>query len=469
MVGTRLAQQSLRSTALTAILLLTLAAASPGRGIAADGDLDLSFGNGAGARVVSFDLGGSFSDSCSGIVAGADGTLFAVGYSESQVADLDWTVAKLSEGAAPVKRQIYFDLGGSNDDQAQAAALDRSGRLLVAGNAANSDRTELRICRLLPGDLSNDPTFNSGSCAAYDLGTNSSLIPRAVAVAPDLGLLVAGTVVADYGSGLDDDWFVLKLTAAGVVDASFGFFGIRVLPWNLVAVGLDQLVGMAVDPVDGSIALVGTAQTALRVGALARLSAAGNLDLSFGVQGKTTWSIVLGGTPYGTVGQAVLRDPIGNRYWVSGYMEFPSSTELLLSRFDSAGGILGNQPVGVGQTLEHPEGLLLQSDRKLVVPWDSETGSLFRASRLVLQGGGSGAALDMTYGVSGQALFDPNAAGWGTGLGVCAATLDGGRVVLLANVMRPDKDWLVIRLQNRSIFLDGFEPGNALDWSATQP
>ena len=55
------------------------------------------------------------------------------------------------------------------------------------------------------------------------------------------------------------------------------------------------------------------------------------------------------------------------------------------------------------------------------------------------------------------------------GAGVCGATLDGGRVVLLADVLRPDRDWAVVRLKNSSIFVDGFEPGDAMEWSAVQP
>ena len=454
--------------ALAVLSLLALAVASPAQLSAADGDLDLSFGNGAGVRFVAFDLGGGLNDSCSGIVAAADGTLFAAGSSDSQTGDLDWTVARLNEGIAPLKRQLHFDLGGSNDDRAEAIAIDRSGRLLVAGSAANSDRTELRVCRLLPAGLANDPDFGTGGCTAYNLGPQTGFRPRAVAEAPDQGVLVAGTLST---FGPDYDWFVLKLNAAGTVVSTFGVGGLGVVTWNLVALGQDHLLGMAVDPRDGSIALVGTAQTALRVGALARLTAAGSLDLDFGLLGKTTWSITLGGSPKATVGAAVLREPVGKAYQVSAYFENVAgvSNTLLLSRFDSAGVYSGSVPEGWGDAADYPEGLLLQSDRRLVIPGDAAGGTIFRAGRFLSNGSSAPPDHDPGFAAGGEAIIDPDATFAMPGAGVCGATLDGGRVVLLADVLRPDRDWAVVRLKNSSIFVDGFEPGDAMEWSAVQP
>ncbi len=471
MVSSQLSLSSLLIRPLAAALLLAFVVASPAPLLAADGDVDLTFGV-FGVRTVAFNLGGSFNDYCSGIVAAADGTLFAVGYSESETTDLDWTVAKLTEGVAPLTRRLFFDLGGSRNDRAQAVALDRSGRLLVAGDAANADRNELRVCRLLPGDLSNDPTFNGESCLALDGGAQSEFQVKAVAEAPDLGVLVAGTVGLNHGSGQDFDWFVLKLDAAGVVDISFGLFGIRVLPFNFVSLGHDFLWGMAIDPIDGSIALVGSAQYPEPVGtlgALARLDAAGSLDLSFGFGGMHTWVIPNGNGGYPTVGTAVVRDPIGNDYRVSGFVESSPGIQnlLFLNDFDSSNGPpLGSTVYGWSSGLDLPQGLLLQSDRKLVQPGNSDFGTIFRASRFVVHGSGL-LTTDYSFGSAGDAIFDPG--GWGTGAGVCAATLDAGRVVLLANFMNPDRDWMVIRLQNASIFVDGFEPGNSLQWSAVQP
>ncbi len=462
-----------RSTPGLAAALLLLFAAAPGRLLAVDGNLDLSFGSGTGARTVSFNLpGGSLNDYCSGVVAAADGTLFAVGSSDSETFDLDWTIAKLTEGVAPLSRRIFFDLGGASgprDDQAQAVALDRSGRLLVAGSADNTDRLELRICRLLPGDLSNDPTFNSGACVAYALNAQARFVASAVAEAPDSGLLIAGNVGLDYGSGWDVNWFVLKLTSAGVVDSTFGYLGLRIVPWDLVPQGWDRLAGMAVDDRDGSIALVGTAAAAQDVGALARLTATGNLDLGFGQQGKVSWAIPNGVDFYPTVGTAVIRDPITNQYWMSGYAALipNSSNAPYLEHFDADGNPLGSTPYSWGDTADYPRGLLLQSDRKLVLPGDAAGGNYYRASRFLI---GSGVLTpDATFGTSGDTILDPQATfGW-AGAWVCAATLDAGRVVLLANVMRPDWDWLVVRLQNASIFVDGFEPGNSSQWSVLQP
>lgn len=468
MVSSRLSLASRSIPTLAALFLVALTGAAPGRLLAADGDLDPTFGS-SGVRTVAFNLGGGFADYCSGITAAQDGTLFAVGYAESQTTDFDWVVAKLSDGVAPFTQQLFFDLGGSRNDRAQAVALDRSGRLLVAGDAANTDRNELRICRLLPGDLNNDPAFNSGGCVPIDAGAQTGFLARAVAEAPDLGILVAGSVNLPDGSGGDFNWFVLKLTAAGALDSSFGLNGIRTVNWNFVTHGLDLLSGMSVDALDGSIALVGSVTSSVLVGAMARLTATGDLDPSFG-QGGTVWWVVPNGSGfYPTVGTAVLRDPIGNGYRVSGYAQIsPGHNRLDLRQFDSAGSPLGSSQHSWGETVDYPRGLLLQSDRRFIVPGESGTGANFRASRFDIQGNGT-LAPDGTYGTSGDAVFSPATAGWGTGLGVCAATLDAGRVVLLADFMNPDRDWMVIRLQNSSIFVDGFEPGNTSQWSLVAP
>ena len=116
-----------------------------------------------------------------------------------------------------------------------------------------------------------------------------------------------------------------------------------------------------------------------------------------------------------------------------------------------------------------PTGLLRQSDRKLVITGHAAGGTIFRAGRFLSNGASGPPDHDPGYAAGGEAILDPDFTFGIPGAGVCAATLDGGRVVLLADGLRPDRDWLVIRLQNSSIFLDGFEPGTALQWSAVRP
>jgi hypothetical protein len=78
-------------------------------------------------------------------------------------------------------------------------------------------------------------------------------------------------------------------------------------------------------------------------------------------------------------------------------------------------------------------------------------------------------AHDLSYGDSGEVLIDPDVGFGVTGAGVCAATLDAGRVVPLADALRPDRNRAVIRLRNAGTFLDGFETGDTSVWSSMVP
>jgi uncharacterized delta-60 repeat protein len=153
--------------------------------------------------------------------------------------------------------------------------------------------------RLAPaGDL--DPTFGNGGVSALPPELSEVLFTAtAVATAPDDKILVAGTVNSPLVSGVDTnfDFGVVRLTADGQLDPTFGGTGFVRIPFDLAGSvppshgNDDEASGVAVQP-DGRVVVVGSATTTPNGGptvmAAARLTADGQLDTSFGTGGRVT-------------------------------------------------------------------------------------------------------------------------------------------------------------------------------------
>lgn len=458
-----------RGAALT--LLLIVLAAAPAR--AADGELDPTFGSGAGARALAYDLGAPFEDACGDLAASPDGTLLVGGTSNSQFSDFDWMVSRLApSGVILLSRQFFFDLGGSNEDRLGAVAFDAGGRALVAGSARAPDRREIRVCRLIAATLGNDPSFNGGACVALDLGASTEMDVRRVAPAPDGGILVAGSLLQPAQPSPDLNWYVLKLTSTGALDGTFAFFGVRVLAWNADGLSPDRLFDMAVDPRSGAIFLAGEMPYAPtgRSGRLAKLTPGGNLDLSFGVGGYQDLVLAPVGVPLKTSADALALDPVTGTIWVALHAEDPAGTHLAQTGVEPTGGL--SQPTeftwSFGDTSSRIRRLVRQSDGRLLVAGDSISGGAFFATRFV-PFAPTFAELDLSFANGSTMAFYVNDLGWGSGRQHCSATLDAGRLAFSGDSNRGDIDQIVARLTNGLIFEDRFETGDTLEWSATTP
>jgi uncharacterized delta-60 repeat protein len=133
-----------------------------------------------------------------------------------------------------------------------------------------------------------DPTFAAGAgriCEAPDYETLNVAQVLGVATASDGDLLLAG---AAYHSGSSAyDMSVLKLSTAGLRDASFGEDGWAFVPFDEGGNLIDYASAIAVD-VQGRILLAGTAYvgTFARAAAIARLAQDGQLDPAFDQDGR---------------------------------------------------------------------------------------------------------------------------------------------------------------------------------------
>jgi uncharacterized delta-60 repeat protein len=168
--------------------------------------------------------------------------------------------------------------------QVSAVTVQPDGRIVVAGNAPSGvlGRPDMLVARY-NADGTLDTSFAGGlGINTFDLSTYSDGVSQ-VLLEPDGSILLAG-VVGDSSGGGDTNFAVLKLTAAGTIDPSYGKAG-------LASVGDDifDVPRAAARTGDGGVVLVG--RIARSGGALAdmglvKLTSAGLPDPSFGSNGN---------------------------------------------------------------------------------------------------------------------------------------------------------------------------------------
>jgi uncharacterized delta-60 repeat protein len=171
--------------------------------------------------------------------------------------------------------------GAGFNDRAYAVAIDSKGRLVLAGQAYNGTDSDFAVTRLTnTGAL--DGTFNNSGKVIHHAGSHPSFdAARAVAVDLQDRVVVAGT----SKTGGDYNFTVLRYTAAGTPDPTFGNAGKRTI--DVAGNGHDDgATGVALDG-HGRVVLAGYASdgTSNRF-AFARLLSDGSTDSSFGNSGK---------------------------------------------------------------------------------------------------------------------------------------------------------------------------------------
>jgi uncharacterized delta-60 repeat protein len=218
---------------------------------------DASF-NAVPAGIREVDVPGSSSEQAYTVAVLDDGSIVIGGFSGGGA-----FLAKLQENGQP---DLNFgsagiavhDLGTQAEPSGEIydLAVLPDGRIVAAGaSGAGSNDQQAVVARFTPsGDL--DPTFGSGGVfrtnptAGYDE-------PYALEVLADGRILAAGIRGQGAGEGLDGDTWILRLTADGQLDQSFGAGGESVLP---ASTQYDAALGMAVQP-DGKAVIAGEAES----------------------------------------------------------------------------------------------------------------------------------------------------------------------------------------------------------------
>jgi len=241
-----------------------------------DGTFDTTFGTGGSLLISS---GAAIGERARGIVRASDGSFYVGGSLFVSGSGFDFAVAKVTSAGA--LDSTYATSGvakvvSTGDDVAYGMHLYSDGKVLLVGTSGSGTNASMRIVRLLAnGNL--DSGFGTGGVFTY--GT-AGVDDEAWGVAVDS----AGAIfVAGFS---DNDSAVLKLKSDGTLDTSFATTGAKVLDLS-GASRLDQLRKVELGPsgtvVVGGIASNGTNNDFV----IARLTAAGALDSTFGTAGKT--------------------------------------------------------------------------------------------------------------------------------------------------------------------------------------
>lgn len=246
-----------------------------------NGGIDTSFGNG-GKVVVSFAVDGS-----TRLAVLPDGKILVSG-TVSYGASSAFALLRLNANGG---LDTSFGVGGSvtvtigaTGNTARALALQPDGKILVAGDYANGSNNDFAVVRFTAnGTL--DTTFGSGGKAVSPAGTSTDYA-YSVALQSTGHILVAGYAYVVSTS----DFAMVRFTAAGSVDTSFGVAGRVLTP---IGTGDDYGLVIRVQP-DDRIVFAGSTRTGTYTDtAVLRFQANGSLDTGFGLGGKTTTTVSL--------------------------------------------------------------------------------------------------------------------------------------------------------------------------------
>jgi uncharacterized delta-60 repeat protein len=173
---------------------------------------------------------------------------------------------------------------GPDDEYAYDVAIQPDGKIVVVGYADNGSDADFALARYtISGTL--DTSFGSGGVVTTPIGPRDDY-GWSVAIQPDGKIVAAG-----YASnGSDEDFALARYTVSGTLDTSFGSNGIVTTP---IGSSYDHVYDIALQP-DGKIVVVGYANNGSDDDfALVRYTASGTLDTTFGSSGVVTTPIGL--------------------------------------------------------------------------------------------------------------------------------------------------------------------------------
>jgi uncharacterized delta-60 repeat protein len=293
-----------------------------------DGSLDATFGSNGRVRFTINPGLTSHDDEATAVAIDSSGKIVVGGFTQVSGPNYDFAAARLNTDGSPDttfngsgKQTVSFNLGGGNDDRATAVAFQNgvdphlgpfSLGLVVAGYAQVS-ATDFDFAAIrLKADGTLDTAFGASGkqIVAFNLSPGGVNDDRA------LGLTIQGP-----GGGLQIDlagyaqafatsfeFAVAQLTSTGLLDTSFGSGGKQTLRSNLISLGPfdDRAMAIANESyaIPGSyfgydargLVVAGYAHADSSVHfAVARLTYAGTLDPTFGVNGIQTSVFSLAG------------------------------------------------------------------------------------------------------------------------------------------------------------------------------
>ncbi|MBE7497840.1 MAG: hypothetical protein HS117_23085 [Verrucomicrobiaceae bacterium] len=367
------------------------------------GKLDSSFGGTSGKVTTSINSG---SEVIHDIAIAADGKVVAVGHGQNG-ATRDFTVARyLRNGFLDVtfgtNGKVQTPIG-SGDDDAEAVAIDSVGRIVVAGHALMpGNGWDFAVVRY-NADGTLDTGFGSAGKVTTKIGDSTSDdYARSIVIAPDGKILVAGEALNKEKTNYK--FQIVRYNSNGTLDTSFGTDSQR--PGVATASfgsGYELPRKIILEP-GASPKIIVAGHKSGNGGhdiALARFNYNGTLDTSFELDGMV--SVDIGGRD--DVIQSVIRQSDG-RIVVGGHASSGGNYSFLQVGFNTSGNLDNSfdtdavvlVPGGSGGALGFA--MAVQPDNKIVMAGasisSSEDFGLFRVQ--------ANGALDSGFGSAGQVV-----------------------------------------------------------------
>jgi uncharacterized delta-60 repeat protein len=310
------------------------------------------------------------------------------------------TLLRLEERTTPAAGALdpSFGAGGiamargvlPSNDNGRATAIDRLGRIVIVGDTDNGSNTDFMVIRLTPAGV-RDASFNGNGAITFAMG-NTGDVATAVAIDSQNRVIVAG-----YSSaGTNNHMAVARLTAAGALDTTFDGDGKETISFG----NSDSASSIAIDSLDRIVVAGNTNNGSNLDFAVARLTATGALDASFDADGKQT--IAFGSA--NDLAEGVAVDSL-DRIVVTGITDNGSNYDFAVARL-TAGGALdtsfdgdGKQTIAFGGRNDWANSVVLDSQARIILAGYSNNGSNddFAVARLTTAG-----ALDPTFDGDGK-------------------------------------------------------------------
>jgi uncharacterized delta-60 repeat protein len=262
-----------------------------------NGSLDTSFGSGGMAYT---DFGGS--DIGNAVVIQTNGKIVVAGNTQNSFNDfaiaryktdgsLDTT---FGSGGKVITPFGYRPLGEESDDMAYGAVLQSDGKIIVVGWTNLHNDEECALVRYnTNGSL--DSTFGSNGISLKLI--HDGVEAQSVILQNDGKIVIAGHIMSGYTHG----FAVVRFNSNGVLDQTFGTKSSTMTDIG----GAEWLVKMIKQPDEKILTIGYTTDGKI---AIARFDANGNLDTSFGADGKMitsfsgdSWAAALSLQPDGKI------------------------------------------------------------------------------------------------------------------------------------------------------------------------
>ncbi len=362
--------------------------------LAAQGDLDLSFGN--GGKVVT-PIGSSY-DFANSVAMQSDGKIVAAG-SSTNGANSDFAVVRYNSngsldtsfnGTGKVVTPI-----GSSGGAAYSVTIQSDGKIVAAGYASNGVDGDLAVVRY-NSNGSLDTSFNGTGKVVTQVSSASGDAAYSVTIQADGKIVAAGS---SY-NGTDNDFVVIRYNTNGTLDTSFSSTG-KVITQVGVGDAVANSVGIQSD---GKIVAAGYCVSEANGGdfAVVRYNTDGSLDTSFNGSGKVVTSL----SNSSDYASSVAIQPDG-KIVVAGRSSTSTGGDFAVVRYNNDGTLdtsfsgTGKVATSIGSNSnDYAASVGIQSDGKIVAAGGSNSGNFdFAVVRYNTDG-----TLDTSFSATGMVV-----------------------------------------------------------------